>query len=282
MAVLPRVVFAGDREIAVRVLRLIKQQGVMPLALLLVEQARASHRDDLWWLCYELREDYFLEGTAFRSEAGLKLLKELAPDYIICVHFPYIFPPEVLSIPKVGVLNLHPAYLPWNRGWHTPTWAIREGTPYGATLHFMSEEVDAGDIIHQKRVRILPDDTADRLYKRVMKLEYEVFKEAWPSIADGTFTRKPQDLSAGTFHRKEDIKTIQRLDLDEVSKAEDVIRRLRALTTNDIEEAAYFEVNGKKHRVQIKFPEKEKQNPLSLRGVLDGIEGDAAISSLIR
>jgi methionyl-tRNA formyltransferase len=257
MAVLPRVVFSGDREIAVRVLRLIKHRGVNPLALLLPDEARATHADDLWWLCHGLGRKYYLHGAEFRSEAGIRLLKELAPDYIICVHFPYIFPPEVLSVPKQGVLNLHPAYLPWNRGWHTPTWAIWEGTPYGATLHFMSEEVDAGDIIHQKKVRILPDDTADSLYKRVMKLEYEVFKEAWPSIADGTFTRKPQDLSAGTFHRKEDIKTIQRLDLDEVSKAEDVIRRLRALTTNDIEEAAYFEVNGIRRRVQIKFPDKE-------------------------
>jgi len=258
MADLPRVVFAGDREIAVRVLRFIRHRGLNPLALLLPDESLASHADDLRLLCHELDRKYLLYGAAFRSETGLKLLKELAPDYIICVHFPYIFPTEVLSIPKHGVLNLHPAYLPWNRGWHTPTWAIRDGTPYGATLHFMTEEVDAGDIIHQKRVRILPDDTADSLYKRVMKLEYEVFKEAWPSIADATYTRKAQVLSEGTFHRKDDIRKIQRLDLSEVTDAEKVIRQLRALTTNDIEEAAYFEINGTKHRVQIKFPDKER------------------------
>jgi methionyl-tRNA formyltransferase len=243
------------------VLRLLKHQGVKPLALLLQDEARARHADDLCRLCHELDREYFLYGAAFRSEASIKTLKELTPDYIICVHFPYIFPSEVLSIPKYGVLNLHPAYLPWNRGWHTPTWAIWDGTPYGATLHFMIEEIDAGDIIHQKRVRILPDDTADRLYKRVMKLEYEVFKEAWPEVADGTYTRKPQALSEGTFHRKEDFKTIQQFDLSEVTDAEKVLRRLRALTTNNIDEAAYFEVNGIKHRVQLKFPGKE--NPKS-------------------
>jgi len=257
MAALPRVVFAGDREIAVRVLRLLKHQGVKPLALLLSDEGHATHADDLRWLCHELDREYFLYGSAFRSEAGIKFLKELAPDYIICVHFPYIFPPEVLSIPKCGVLNLHPAYLPWNRGWHTPTWAIWDGTPYGATLHFMSEEIDGGDIIHQKRVRVLPGDTADSLYKRVMKLEYEVFKEAWPRVVDGTYTRKPQVLSNGSFHRKEDIKTIRQLDLSEVTNTEKILRRLRALTTSDASEAAYFEANGIKHRVQIKFPDRE-------------------------
>ena len=257
MSPLPRVIFAGDRQIAVRVLRFLGHSGIMPLAVLTVEKARATHAADLRRLCRELRDDYFLEGAAFRSEAGIKLLKELAPDYIICVHFPYIFPSSVLSIPKVGVLNLHPAYLPWNRGWHTPTWAIWDGTPYGATLHFMTEEIDAGDIVHQKRVRVLPYDTADSLYQRILQVEYAVFKEAWPSIVNGTYARTRQSLTEGTSHCKEDIETIQPIDLEEVADAEKLLRRLRALTTNNPDEAAYFEVNGIKRRVQVKFPEKQ-------------------------
>jgi methionyl-tRNA formyltransferase len=257
MSDLPRVVFAGDREIAVRVLRFLKRQGIDPVALLLSDVVRASHADELARICRDLERKNLFFGSEFRNEASLKLLKELAPDYIVCVHFPYVFPPEVLFVPKVGVLNLHPAYLPWNRGWHTPTWAIWDETPYGATLHFMTEEIDAGDIIHQKRIRILPDDTADSLYKRVMKLEYGVFKEAWPTIIDGSYNRKPQVSSQGTSHRKKDIEKIQRTDLKEVADAEKVLRLLRALTTNNIEEAAYFEVNGVKHRVRIKISREE-------------------------
>ena len=79
------------------------------------------------------------------------MLEQLSLDYIICVHFPYIVPREILSIPKYGVTNLHPAYLPYNLGWHTPSWAILENTPIGATLHYMDECVDTGDIIHQKK-----------------------------------------------------------------------------------------------------------------------------------
>ncbi len=255
---LPRIVFGGDRDISVRVLRFLLKGNFRPLALLVADEKKATHAGELVKLCPHLDNSRVLSGTEFRREAGIKLLKDLAPDYIICVHFPYVFPPEVLSIPKYGALNLHPAYLPWNRGWHTPTWAIWDETPYGATLHFMNEEVDAGDIVYQKRMRVRPDDTADSLYRRVLKLEYEAFKEAWPSIVSGTYTRKPQTSNEGSYHRKEDIKSIQRLDLQAVSKTEDVIRRLRALTTNNIGEAAYFEVKGKKYRMQIEFTGEEK------------------------
>jgi methionyl-tRNA formyltransferase len=255
---LPQIVFGGDRDISVRVLRFLLKGNFRPLALLVADEKKATHAGELVKLCPHLDNSRLLSGAEFRREAGIKLLKDLAPDYIICVHFPYVFPPEVLSIPKYGALNLHPAYLPWNRGWHTPTWAIWEEMPYGATLHFMNEEVDTGDIVYQKRMRVRPDDTADSLYRRVLKLEYEAFKEAWPSIVNGTYTRKPQTSNEGSYHRKEDIKSIQRLDLRAVSKTEDVIRRLRALTTSDIEEAAYFEVKGKKYRMQIEFTGEEK------------------------
>jgi len=255
---LPRIVFGGDRDISVRVLRFLLKGNFRPLALLVADEKKATHAGELVKLCPHLDNSRLLSGAEFRREAGIKLLKDLAPDYIICVHFPYVFPPEVLSIPKYGALNLHPAYLPWNRGWHTPTWAIWEEMPYGATLHFMNEEVDTGDIVYQKRMRVRPNDTADSLYRRGLKLEYEAFKEAWPSIVNGTYTRKPQTSNEGSYHRKEDIKSIQRLDLRAVSKTEDVIRRLRALTTSDIEEAAYFEVKGKKYRMQIEFTGEEK------------------------
>jgi methionyl-tRNA formyltransferase len=256
---LPRIVFGGDRDISVRVLRFLLKGNFRPLALLVADEKKATHAGELVKLCPHLDNSRLLSGAEFRREAGIKLLKDLAPDYIICVHFPYVFPPEVLSIPKYGALNLHPAYLPWNRGWHTPTWAIWEEMPYGATLHFMNEEVDTGDIVYQKRMRVRPDDTADSLYRRVLKLEYEAFKEAWPSIVNGTYTRKPQTSNEGSYHRKEDIKSIQRLDLRAVSKTADVIRRLRALTTSDIEEAAYFESDDKKYRVQIKFTREKFQ-----------------------
>ncbi len=250
---LPRIVYAGDRDISVWVLRFIIKQGVKPVALMIPDENKATHAQELVPLCNYLDNSRILKGDQFRTESGISLLERLNPDYITCVHFPYIVPKEVLEIPKHGVINLHPAYLPYNRGWHTPSWAILEGTPYGATLHFMDEGIDTGDIIHQKQIEILPNDTADTLYKRVMKLEFEVFKDAWSSIVFGTYSRKPQLLKEGSTHNKKDIKSIQFIDLNKQVKSGELIRLLRALTTDDIKESAYFETNGKLYRMQLRI-----------------------------
>ncbi|MGH2705954.1 MAG: methionyl-tRNA formyltransferase [Actinomycetota bacterium] len=254
-----RLAFAGDRDVAVRVLKFILGRGVRPLALL-VPAKGVSHADQLAHICSHLDPRHVMVGRRFREPAAVALLEALQLDYLVCVHFPLIVPPEVLRIPRHGVLNLHPAYLPYNRGWHTPSWAILEGTPYGASLHLMSEEVDAGPVVLRKALEVRPDDTADTLYRRVKSLEVEVFREAWPTLERCEGVRaEPQPDAGGTAHRKEDLfrPEVQRLDPDAVMKVGEVIDRLRALTTDRIGEAAYLVRNGARHRIQIRIvPEK--------------------------
>lgn len=249
------IVFAGDRDIAVRVLRFIIEQGNKPIALMVPDDKKTTHADELIRSCSYLECSRILKGNFFRTEEGIKLLHKLRPDYIICVHFPYIFPKRVLNIPKVGIINLHPAYLPYNRGWHTPTWAIWEETPYGASLHFMDHGLDTGNIIYQEKLKICPADTADILYQRVKELEFNVFKKAWPSLVSHTYIRHPQSANLGTMHKKQDITSIQEINLNKKVKAGDLIRKLRALTTNNLKEAAYFKVNSRLYRIQIRLKE---------------------------
>ncbi len=252
-----RIAFAGDRDISVWVLEFLLSKGVKPEALLVPAPERASHADRLKELCSFLPAERILTGKTFRMAEGLDLLSSLDLDYIIGIHFPYIVPQGVLDIPKIGVLNLHPAYLPFNRGWHTPSWAILEGTPIGATLHFMDAGVDTGDIIHQKEVVVSPADTAHTLYQKVKACEFETFCEAWPAIADGAYRRKSQDGLVGTEHKRSELfaREIQEISLDDTMSASQLIRRLRALTTNDLSEAVYFIEDGKRYRVQVRIVE---------------------------
>lgn len=255
-----RIAFAGDRDISVKVLKFILESGVKPLSLLVSDKSRQTHARELIQMCSSfINTNYIFEGSSFRKKKSISMLQQLSLDYIICVHFPYIVPKEILSIPKYGVINLHPAYLPYNRGWHTPTWAILGNTPIGATLHYMDEGIDTGDIIHQKKMDISPGDTADSLYKKLKELEFEVFKEAWQLLVDGVPTRLPQKPGIGTTHKKSDLfqDKIQKIDLDSYIKAEGLIRKLRALTTNDLSEATYFDIGKKRYRIQIKITEEE-------------------------
>ncbi len=247
-----RFAFAGDRDIAVWVLEYLLSEGFRPEALLLSDEGRATHAAELTRLA-GLPPERVLRGGAFREPAGLRLLRELRLDVVVGIHFPYLVPPAVLELPRLGVLNLHPAYLPYNRGWHTPSWALLEETPIGATLHFMDAGVDTGDVVHQRALEVSPGDTADTLYQRLKGLELEVFREAWPQVVRGTYRRTPQPDGGPPGRRRQElfVPGVQRIHLDERVRAGDLLRRLRALTTSRLDEAAWFEVDGTRYRVQL-------------------------------
>jgi methionyl-tRNA formyltransferase len=249
------IIYAGDRDLSVKTLQFIIEQGIKPIALILPNNG--SHGEELIKLCPFLDESRIFKVKTMKDEKLTAFLKSIEIDYVFGIHFPLIIPKDVLEIPKVGFLNLHPAYLPFNRGWHTPSWAILDQTPYGATLHFMSEQLDAGDIIHQKRTEILIDDTADILYKRVKETEFEVFKEAWPRLLEKNINKVAQDMNSGTKHSKKDLAEQQEIELNGNYTFEELLRKLRALTTNDIKEAAYFKLAGSKYHIQVKI---EKEN----------------------
>jgi methionyl-tRNA formyltransferase len=247
-------VFAGDRDISVWVLEYLICKGHYPEILLLTEEGKATHDKELIVLA-NLSENNIFYGKAFQSLECLDKLRSFQPDYIIGIHFPYLISKEILDIPKYGFINLHPAFLPFNRGWHTPTWGILESTPIGATLHFMSEKLDEGDIIHQRELDINPFDTADSLYKRLKLLEFEVFKEALPTLITKQVKINSQSVSEGTQHKKKDLfeNKLRHLNLKEQYFFEDLLHRMRAFTTNYPNEAVFYFINGKKYYLQIKI-----------------------------
>jgi methionyl-tRNA formyltransferase len=243
--------FAGDRNISCKILKFLKSKGHKPLALIVSEGVNATHDQDLIDIA-ELDMSLVFSGNSFKEPNSIEKLKNLELDYIFGIHFPYIIPQEILSIPKVGFLNLHPGFLPYNKGWHTPSWAILDNTPFGATLHFMTEALDEGDIIHQKQIEVLPQDTAHSLYHRVLKLEEEVFYEAYENLKSLQPNRIPQ-VNKGTSHVKRDLHKIQEIDLSLNHKAGDLFDKLRALTTNNPSEAAFIIKNGKRIGIQLRL-----------------------------
>ncbi|MEM7314100.1 MAG: formyltransferase family protein [Planctomycetota bacterium] len=254
----PRIALAANRHLGYQALHTLLDAGITPCAVLLAKGRSADQwADQMEQTVRNLDQDVpVIRGKQFREPEGITQIQAIDPDYIVSVHFPYIVPAEVLAVPRIGTLNLHPAYLPYNRGWHTPSWAIADGTPYGATLHWMDEGVDTGDIALQRQVRVLPDDTADSLYQRVLEVELEVFREAIPYLSSRTLPRLPQ-AGRGTAHSKRDLANRQQLALDRPQTIRQTIRTLRALTTNSWDEAAYFEQDGVKYRVQVVIQKEE-------------------------
>lgn len=247
----PRLVYAANRAIGLRGLELLLGAGIEPVALMLPTPPNASHTAEIRAV---LPHVPLIEGREFAQTKALTALSALAPDYLLSVHFPYLFPPSVLAIPRIGTLNLHPAFLPFNKGWHTPSWAILERTPAGATLHWVDGGVDSGDIALQREEKVRSSDTAHSLYQRLLALEIDLLASAVPLLKSGRLPRTPQ-AAKGSTHRKADLASRQQLDLGRNAQIGEVIDVLRALTTNDMKEAAYFSVEGRRYYVRVEIAE---------------------------
>lgn len=198
------------------------------------------------WLCQ--RDDANVSAL-LTEKSQLSLVEDIGPDLLISAGFRHIIPEEVLSIPSQGAINLHPSYLPYNKGANPNVWSIIESAPAGVTIHEMTAEVDGGDVLAQKRVEKHPDDTGKTLYERQNAAIVELFIKNWTDIRDGNIDGTPQEDS-GSFHTKSEFPALFELDLDAERRVGDVIDRLRALTYPPYNNA-YFEVDGEQYYVEI-------------------------------
>lgn len=199
------------------------------------------------WLCD--RDETFVHSLLTTKEQ-LRTIEDVQPEYIISCGYRHIVPESILEIPKGGCLNLHPAYLPYNRGANPNVWSIVDGTPAGVTLHYMNAEIDTGDIIAQRRVETDFADTGKDLYERLEDAQVELFQEAWPNIINGTASSTTQSTDSGTYHRTEEFKELCRLDPDEQVRIKDFLDRLRALTFPSYKNAE-IEIDGETYYIEL-------------------------------
>jgi methionyl-tRNA formyltransferase len=200
----------------------------------------------------DLPSDRVWIGHDVRKPEVLDRIAKLQPEIGISASFAYLLKPEMIAIFPRGCINLHAAMLPYNGGWHTNVWPILDGTPAGATVHYIDSGVDSGDVIAQRETPIEPTDTGGSLHEKITRDLIELFKENWPAIREGTNSRKPQDRSKATTHRKSEIGEISRIDLDKTYKARDLIDLLRARTYLPYP-SAYFIEGDKRTYIRIEL-----------------------------
>jgi methionyl-tRNA formyltransferase len=131
---------------------------------------------------------------------NIQRLKELAPEFLLSFYYRNMIKPEVLELASTGALNLHGSYLPRYRGRVPVNWAVINGeTETGATLHYMVEKPDAGDIVDREKVAIAFTDTAFDVFNKVTDAAVTVIGRSWPKLASGSAPRIPMDLGAGNY-----------------------------------------------------------------------------------
>ena len=127
-------------------------------------------------------------------------VRALRPDFLFSFYYRLMLKPELLAIAKRGAYNMHGSLLPKYRGRAPVNWAVLHGeTQTGATLHEMVEKPDAGRIVDQEAVAILPDDLAVDVFGKVTGAAEQVLRRSLPKLIDGSAVLRPQDLSRGSY-----------------------------------------------------------------------------------
>lgn len=130
-------------------------------------------------------------------------IRAWAPDVVFCLGWSYLLKPEILSLPRFGVIGYHPALLPRNRGRHPIIWALVLGlSETGSTFFVMDEGADSGDIVSQERVAINDEDDAASLYAKVILAGRGQLTDIVEALNEGRLERHPQDHDRATYWRK--------------------------------------------------------------------------------
>ena len=132
-----------------------------------------------------VRNADFPDRAAF-DDALADALERYTPDLLILAGFMRILTSAFVKRFEGKILNIHPALLPKYPGLNTHQRVIDAGEPWhGSTVHFVTEELDAGPLILQGRVAVLSDDTESVLSARVQAVEHKIYPEAAALFASG-------------------------------------------------------------------------------------------------
>ena len=160
--------------------------------------------ENVWWRSVrELADKHGLPCLVdpdLRSPDFAARVRALAPDFIFSFMFRQLLPGQLLDIPQLGALNLHPSALPKYRGRSPINWVLVRGEKEtGVTLHYMVEKPDRGDIVAQLRFPIAELETALTLHRRATDEARVLFRETYPLLRERRAPRHPQDASQASY-----------------------------------------------------------------------------------
>jgi len=194
------IVVCAYHNVGYRCLEELLRQGAQ-IALIFTHED--SPTEEIWFQSVRgLAEQHAIPclTTDINLPENVERVRSIAPAFIFSFYYRNMISVEVLAIPRLGALNLHGSYLPRYRGRVPVNWAVINGeTQTGATLHYMVEKPDAGDIVDQERVGIAFGDTARDVFGKVTDAAETVIARAWPLLRDGRAARIPMNLAEGTY-----------------------------------------------------------------------------------
>ncbi len=222
-----RTLFFGSGRFALPIVRALERHPAAQLLGVITAPAHGDPADEppvaVW--THE-RGLPMLRPERLGDPSAIDAIRRAAPDLLVLADYGQIVPAEVLSMPRLGALNLHPSLLPRHRGAAPIQTAILEGdTQTGVTIIQMDEGLDTGPIVAQRAVTLSGDESAPDLEARLSAVASDLLNETLGPWLAGEITPEPQTADGATATR-----TLRREDgrLDPVHGVSHLYRQVRA------------------------------------------------------
>ncbi len=222
-----KIIFAGTPAFAARALEALLEAG-HEIALVLTQPDRPAGRGmqataSAVKVLTQQRKLALLQPHSLK-QSGLDVqLAAISADVMIVAAYGLILPTAILSIPRLGCLNIHASLLPRWRGAAPIQRAILAGDrETGITIMQMDRGLDTGAMLLQRSIPIAPDDTAQTLHDKLASVGAHCIIEALPLLQQGKLTATAQDETAASYAPK--LEKIEaeidwRLDAEQINRA---------------------------------------------------------------
>ena len=200
-----RIVFCGTPEFAVPSLRRLAERPEFSIEAVITQPDRPRGRGQrvsssaVKEAALEIGLHVFQPET-IKSESSQDFLKRVAPDAVVIIAYGQIIPARLLTIPRLGWLNLHASLLPRYRGAAPVHWAIANGeTTTGLTTMQIDAGMDTGPTLLRREVEIGPDETAPELAARMRALGAELIAASLLRFDRGEISPAPQEEKNASY-----------------------------------------------------------------------------------
>ena len=184
----------------------------------------------------------------FKALESQTTLASYQADVMVVVAYGLLLPTVILETPRLGCINVHGSILPKWRGAAPIQRALEAGDPQtGVTIMQMDKGLDTGDMILTSTCDITLQDTSASLYEKLAKLGPVALLDTLAIMANGTYTREPQDNELATHAAKLDK---AEAELDWQLPAAILERKIRAYIPWPVAQFTFNESN-KQHRIRV-------------------------------
>ena len=130
---------------------------------------------------------FFNENMPHRNKSIIKIIKNNKIELGICTAFPNRIRKSFINLFKKGIINFHPAALPYNKGSHHSFWGIYNNTNHGCTMHLMNKNFDDGQIIDQIKFKNSVELKAGDVFKKSHALMIPLIKKNIKKIYNNNY-----------------------------------------------------------------------------------------------